>query len=247
MNFNAVSLIVALIGLPVAVNAQVNIEEYRTSKTGQLAKQQINFETNVKRSTTSLYAIHLGYIKPVTLPMDIQGFIISKINYGKTKSEEYLNDTFYHFRFFQKNNNEDITPEAYVQYENNQHSSTKERYLAGIGVRYHTFAQTISGTSLLNEWYKESNQISRVNAWRLSQYMIIKFQLNATNALNITFYFQPNIKNLSDIRYYSETQYTSKITNQIAYTSTLTAKYFSESTVFDDVELYFKSGLQFKI
>ena len=173
MNFKFIINLIGLFLLCNPINAQVNIEEYRQKKSGELAQQQINFETNIKRSTTSLYAIHLGYIKPVTLPMDIQGFIISKINYGKTKSEEYLNDTFYHFRFFQKNNTKHITPEAYVQYENNQHSSTKERYLAGIGVRYHTFAQTISGTSLLNEWYKESNQISRINAWRLSQYMII--------------------------------------------------------------------------
>ena len=61
MNFNFVILIFVLIGLPLSVNAQVNIEEYRTNTTGQLTQQQqINFETNVKRSTTSLYAIHLG-------------------------------------------------------------------------------------------------------------------------------------------------------------------------------------------
>ena len=68
-----------------------------------------------------------------------------------------------------------------------------------------------------------------------------------SNRLDIVFYIQPNLNDFSNIRYFSECGYTSMLSNSIAYASTLTAKYFSNSTSFKNVELFFESGLQVKL
>ncbi|MGC6368027.1 MAG: hypothetical protein ACON35_08545 [Candidatus Marinamargulisbacteria bacterium] len=227
--------------------AQVNIEEYRNSTSGQLVKQKINLQTEIQRSKKSLYAIHIGYLKPLKMDFGLNGFLITKINFGKSNGTEYLNNTFYHLRIFENQPTKNIIPESYIQYEKNKFSSTEERYLAGIGIRYKMNEFFIFGTSILNEWLKETITSSRTSTWRLSQYLQTTIQLNEINRLNVIFYLQPSLNDITNIRYYSESQFISKITNQIAYTSTLTAKFFSQSTVYDDVELYFKSGLSFKI
>ena len=137
------------------------------------------------------------------------------------------------------------TPELFFQNQNNPFGSTKHRSLIGIGLRYKK-NETINGTSIINEWYKENNSIEKFNQWRISQYITIKFKINDYNDLSSTLYVQPNIFNISDIRYFSENTFTSKISKKISYTSTLTGTFFSKSSNYKDIELYFESGLDFK-
>ena len=117
--------------------------------------------------------------------------------------------------------------------------------MIGIGLRYKK-NETINGTSIINEWYKEDNSVEKFNQWRISQYITIKFKINDYNDLSSTLYVQPNIFNISDIRYFSENTFTSKISKKISYTSTLTGTFFSKSSNYKDIELYFESGLDFK-
>tara|TARA_B100001121_G_scaffold265659_1_gene247809 strand:+ start:3388 stop:4125 length:738 start_codon:yes stop_codon:yes gene_type:complete len=226
---------------------QVNIEQYRND-TGSLEKkyhQHINITSSIKRSTVSLYSIGLKYFKPFYLT-NAKGFFISKINYGESNGSEYLNDTFYHLRIISSKTIFKVIPEAFLQYENNEFSLTSQRYLAGIGVRYQ-YGETTNGTSIINEWYQESSGIGRLNNWRLSQYIKFRFKFNKTNKIDSTIYIQPSIIDFSNIRYYSENTYISQITDAISYNSSLTAKFFSKSSDYNKVELFFDSGLQFKI
>jgi len=226
---------------------QVNIEQYRNN-TGSLEKkyhQHIYITSSIKRSTYSLYSIGLKYFKPFYLT-NTNGFFISKINYGESNGNKYLNDTFYHLRIILSKSIFKVIPEAFLQYENNAFSLTNKRYLAGIGIRYQ-FGETTNGTSIINEWYQESSGIGRLNNWRLSQYLKFRFKFNQTNQLDSTIYIQPSITDLSNIRYYSKNTHISKITDTISYNSSLTTKFFSKSHNYNKVELFFDSGLQFKI
>jgi hypothetical protein len=139
-----------------------------------------------------------------------------------------------------------VMPEAFLQYESKAFSLTNQRYLAGVGIRYH-YGKTTSGTSIIHEWYQESTRIGRLNNWRLSQYIKFRFKFNQKNLLDSAIYIQPSITDFRNIRYYSECTYISKITDTISYNSSLTAKFFSRSKAYNNVELFFDSGLQFKI
>ena len=239
--------LILLLLWPTFALCQVNIEQYR-SHSGALNKtyqEHINLTTSIKRSTSSLYSIGIKYFKPFEM-RHAKGFLLSKINYGEANNNTYINNTFYHLRIVSNQQWMRVIPEAFLQYENNEFSLTNQRYLAGIGIRY-THGDITNGTSIINEWYKESEGVTKLNNWRLSQYIKMGFKLNPTNKLNITLYVQPSVADFSNIRYYSESTYISQITDTISYNSSLTAKFFSKSSQFDAVELFFDSGLQFKL
>ncbi len=240
-----VCLLLFILTLPIL--AQVNVEQYRDGSGGLEAKYNefFNISTAIRRSTSSLYQIGIKYFRPFKF-QKANGFLLTKVNYGETDSNPFINNSFYHLRFVSKDKFFDVQPEAFLQFENNSYSLTNQRYLAGIGVRYGEKNMT-NGTSIINESYKESNGILELNNWRISQYLKMKFDLNPLNNLNITLYIQPSIVDLTNIRYYSETTYASKINDMLTYNSTLTAKFFSKSSQYDQVEYFFESGLQFKI
>ncbi len=227
--------------------AQVNIEQYR-DQAGNLEEkyhEHFNISTSLRRSTTSFYKVRLKYFRPFYFRRG-NGFLISNVNYGETDNNPFINDSFYHLRYIAKDAFFNVIPELFVQFENNSYSETKQRYLVGVGVRYRQGLST-SGTSVINESYKESDGILKLNNWRISQYLKAKFNLNQRNKLNVTLYIQPSIFDFSDIRYYSQSSYVSEINQMISYQSTLTAKFFSKSNTFNQVEYFFDSGLRFKL
>lgn len=233
------------------IYGQVNIEKFRNLKdSGKLLnsyRQILNINTAVNRTTSSFYSIGFNYFKAFKLNPLTHSFLITKMNYGKNDGEEFLNHNFYHLRIIGVNEIFNIKPEIYFQYEKNDFASTKERYLYGLGVRYKLSKKAVSGTSILNEWYKEKDQNSQNSKWRLSQYFQYRMIINKFNRLDTTFYIQPNINNFSDIRYFSEIIFSNQLTESISYNSTLTSKYYNKSKVFNEVELFFKSGLEFKL
>lgn len=231
----------------ILVFSQVNIEQYR-SKDGQLNKkfrESFNISTSFKRSTSSLYSIGFKYFRPLDLSY-ANGLFLTKINYGKSNQREYINDVFYHIRFLSKGRIRGYSPEAFIQYEHNKFSLTHRRYLAGLGVRY-LYKGMVQGTSIMNEWYRESSGIMTLSMWRLSQYISLSFVFNPFNRLTLSLYVQPSINDFTNIRYYSETTFMSQVNDFISYNSSLTAKFFSKSRGYDQVELFFESGFRFKL
>ena len=240
----------SLILLSVTLLGQVNIEQYRTNQTdGKLEEkfyEYINVSTSLKRSTTSMYDIGLKYFKPI-LTGNYEGFLITKLNYGKNKGSVYINNSFYHFRLIALESESAYgIPEIYLQYESNEYALTKERYLAGVGLRY-KFGDTISGTSVMNEWYRENDSSSRNNFWRISQYITFNFPINRYNKLSTTVYIQPSVADISNIRYYSESSFFSAINKFTTFKSTLSTRFYSDSIDFDSIEIFLDSGLEFKL
>ena len=229
---------------------QDSTRQYRNeNSSGELTdsfNQHFNLSSSIRRSTTSLYNIGIKYFKPLQLK-DYSGFFITKSHYGQANGETYINNSFFHLRLIQETNEKLVSiPEVFVQYESNSYALTTLRYLAGIGLRYEILNST-GGTSLINEWYKEDSNTSSENYWRISQYLNATFLINKMNKIDLTLYIQPSIFDLSNIRYYSELGYNSKINDYVSYKSTLTSKFYSNSSSFNDIELYFESGLDFKI
>ncbi len=240
------ALIALLLTSCIAIG-QVNIEQYRTTS-GELKEKYhefVNIATSLRRSTTSYYKVKLQYFRPFYMNTG-NGFLVSKVNYGETEGNPFENNSFYHLRFISKKPIYQFFPEVFFQYENNSYALTNRRYLFGLGVRYQYGIATI-GTTAISESYRESDGILKTNNWRISQYLKTNINLNENNDINIMLYIQPNIAKFSDIRYYSESSYVNKINELIAYKSTLIAKYFSESNDFKNVEIFFESGLQFKL
>ena len=232
------------ISISVHVFAQMAVDLHSDSiESNRYDNQHISVTTSFKRSTQSMYSIGLKYEKPFDI-LDANGHLITSINYGESNGTEYLNDARYHLKIISKKPQFNVTPEAFLNYETNKFSLTKQQYLAGIGIRY-SIGEIISGTALINEWYRES--IHYLNAWRLSQFVKFKFKFNPSNAFNSSLHIQPNVVNFNDVRIALENKFISQITKTISYQSTLTTKFFSKSQTFNNVELFFDSGLQFKL
>jgi hypothetical protein len=235
--------------LPFLVHGQVNIEQYRSSTaTGNINNgQYVNISSSIIRSVDSVYSIGVQYYKALPMSNVVDGFLISKIQYGERNGDAYMDRSFHHLRIVSEQSYGGVFPEVFGQYESNDSALTELRYLAGMGFRVPAFSQVIFGTSIISEWYQEAEMPVKEHVWRLSQYLKTFILFNSTNRLDIVFYIQPNLNDFSNIRYFSECGYTSMLSNSIAYASTLTAKYFSNSTSFKNVELFFESGLQVKL
>ena len=230
------------------IQAQVNIEQYREKTSmGAHKNQTISVSTSIAKNKTNYYSIGIKYIRNFEITPSYQGFFITKVHYGERNNTEYINDSFYHLRFINNNSFYGITPELYGQYEQNKFSATQYRYVAGIGGRYSIIEKIIGGTSILYESYEDEDNVSNQQVLRLSQYLTIDYDFNSNNTLSSTVYLQPAIENFSNIRTTFEIIYLSQLTNTIGYTSTFSGNYFSENTVYDYIELYFESGLTFKI
>ena len=248
MNYHFLIIIITI--LVSLSHGQVNIEQYRSKEIDGLLEKKfyehVNLSTSIRRSTSSLFSLGIKYFKPI-ITKGYEGFFISKLNYGESNSDTYLNNSFYHFRLIAIENSSAFgIPEVYFQYESNEFTLTNTRYLAGMGLRY-KFFDTVGGTSVMNEWYKENDATPKTNFWRLSQYITFIWTFNNSNKLSTTLYVQPSIIDIGNIRYYSEMSYDSKINKLISYKSTLTSKFYSNSESFDDIELFFNSGLEFKL
>jgi hypothetical protein len=232
--------------IPVLGYAQVNIEQYRSSTvTGNINNSQyVNISTSLTRSVDSLYSIGLQYYKAFSMSNALDGFLISKVQYGERNADVFLNRSFYHLRFISKQSYGEVFPETFFQYESNNSALTELRYLGGMGVRMSALPNVIVGTSVVLEWYKEDKMYVKTHAWRLSQYIKTAIEFNDVNRIDIVFYIQPKLNDFSNIRYFTECGYTSRLTKRLLYSATLTAKYFSHSSSFKDVELFYESGVR---
>jgi hypothetical protein len=238
--------ILILISFPII--AQVNIERYRSSDVnGKLDEYEsvLNIHANIQRSTNSQYKVGLTYVKPFLIESYANGFFISNMNYGERNGEEYVNNMFVHIRLIEKSDHS-IKLETYFQTENNAFTLNQKRTLTGLGIRY-KWGAFILGTSILYEWYKEADTIQVVQKERLSQYIQLTHILNAFNTLNTTVYIQPRLSDLDDIRYYSEIDLTTKLSENINYLSSFISQFYNKSNVFDKAELFFKSGIEFSL
>ena len=233
------------------VNAQVNIEQYRSfTVTGNLEEvfdSRLNINTSLRRSSSSLYTIGFEYFKPFEFNRYSNGFFITKGKYGESKGEEFTNSNFIHLRIITKERYMSVKPEIFMQYENNKFASTIERFLYGFGLRYTIYGEVINGTSIINESYREEDSEPQYSKWRLSQYLKLKFNFNEFNKLNVTLYVQPRISDLTDIRYFSEFIFLNGLNEKVSYKSTLKSIFYNKSNVFNKVELYFNTGFEFKL
>ena len=236
-----------LVLLMVNAYSQVNIESARShSEKGQLNRSHfLNFNSSVSKSITSFYSLGVDYFKRLTINELFHGFYLTRLNYGKRSSSDYINNEFHHFRLISNHNLMSVIPEIYAQYERDAFAATELRYLFGIGIRYSILDTIVSGTSLLSEWCQENDDSVTDHQWRISQYIKIMFQLTTDNFIQSTIYIQPNIQDISDIRFLLDGAFISKLNDLISYKLSILANYYSESSSYDDIELFLTSGLEF--
>ncbi|MBL6722632.1 MAG: hypothetical protein ISQ13_01335 [Candidatus Margulisbacteria bacterium] len=225
---------------------QVNIEQYRDNN-GLLKNQYhkvLDLSSEIQQGPYNMSSFGATYFKPFVLNK-VQGFFLTRINYGESNGKAYKNHSFYHLRIFDTSKINALTPEAYMQYEQRLYSSTQLRYLAGIGGRTTAHGLRL-GASIMNEWVKEINQDIIVNYWRLSMYMAHSTSFNQFNRVSGVIYFQPELFNLNNIRYHFEGVYLSDISPRVSYRASAQANLFSNSSVYSQTEWSIDTGFQFK-
>ena len=243
MNFLISVAFVILIG--VVLNAQVNIEQYRSSYDGNIDQSTFGFNANVQRSVSNLYKFGVHFIRPFSVTDSLEAFLISKIDDSKQDGDDVLDYKFFHIRVMDTSSDQLIVPEAYLQLENNNLSLLKYRYLIGGGFRY-SWMGMIVGTSVLHEWFQEYASHSR-SIWRLSQYVSKALVSHSLNSITCIVYIQPSLMKLQHIRFYGELVMRSSWTDDIATYAKFKTNYFSHSSVFRGVTLFFDSGIEFNL
>lgn len=200
------ALFLLLLNLTFAWGQVVNIENKRFYNDTTKFTGRAKFET-------------LGF-KNISNVFNFGGSINLQYHWGKSKLM-FVGDIFYlisdsflvddnaygHLRYNYQLNNL-ITFEAYLQAQFNKILKISSRTLGGAGVRLNVYADAHNklfyGLSALYEHQVDNPDHLEWNAVRMSTYFTYHLQVTHMIELANTFYYQPNISNISDKRLLNE-------------------------------------------
>lgn len=244
-------LIILTFFLDIIANSQVvNIEKQRTNDQTKKLQGTIDISVNYTKNNTELLQaknkIQLQYYQ------NKNSFLLfNELSQVKADQKSYLNDGFLHFRY-----NYDFKPkfligEAFTQYQYNRIKKLKHRYLAGFGPRIRlvdtTNIQSYIGPLLMYEYEILTENSAYTEKLRLSIYASVQFKFNEKLSFNHITYYQPWLKDFSDVRLNSETNLTVSITKNLSYKILFTLAYDTKPP--QDVNMLFytlSNGLSFK-
>ncbi len=230
------------------VFGQVNIERYRLRDANGRHKDPVTvlgLDASIRQSTSSRYAWGLRWVYPFRVGSRATGFVIGHYNYGRQNNTVYSNNYFSHIRLIGVTQRR-MKPEWFAQYEDDAFTLTTHRELMGVGLRYAITETLLAGTGILHEWYTESGQKTMASVTRLSQYIQWVLPVGDQGQWDITLYVQPDITQWESLRYYIDTALVTPITTGISHQTTLTLKQYTNSAVFNEVELFLKSGVSLR-
>lgn len=227
----------------IPVIAQVNIEANRDGNSHILNKTILGLNSSINSGYSNYYSIGFNAQKNIVEFEHIDGFAIIQVKYAKSGETTYINHRFIHLRFLEKREPEKPIPEMFVQFETNDHGIIKFRHVIGTSMRY-TALSAQMGTGILHEWFKESNETSTQKIVRISHYISLSFMLNAFTKLVSTTYIQPRIGDISNMRVFLESTIKNKLSPTTAIITTLKAKGYSKSTIFNGIDINIRSGIE---
>ena len=121
-------------------------------------------------------------------------------DYSRREKDESINEdnTFFHLRFARKISSL-LAAEFFIQNNEKPLEKIEERKLLGLGLRLSPIKDLRLGFGLFDENEKMINLKER-NTTRINSYLNYIFNISENTSFNTLIYFQPDIKDFSEIR-----------------------------------------------
>lgn len=146
---------------------------------------------------------------------------ISENNFQRVNKTGFVNDGFQHFRYNYKYT-DNITYEAFQQFQFNDVLKMKFRSLTGTGPRFTVFKNDSLKTRLyigvLYMYEYEEESTGKINRHhRNSNYVSFGFPIKKNITVDMISYFQPDIFNFSDFRFSAQGIFEIRLTEKLSY------------------------------
>ena len=184
--------------------AQVNIESVRKTdlKEGMNGSILINLKYAAGNTEYIIFnpELRFDYVKK-----SYHTFIIGSINRGEESEKIFIDEGFLHWRCILHHNNI-IAPEFFAQIEYNDFIKLENRNLAGTGVRIvckeiEKKFRLHAGIGLMYEYENYNDPAEGTKRlFRSTNYIAVVWNMNERIFFNLTGYYQPAIKEVSDFR-----------------------------------------------
>ncbi|MFC1563290.1 DUF481 domain-containing protein [candidate division KSB1 bacterium] len=229
--FRAVYISILLI-LPLSVSAQVNTERMRLERVENGFSGRISINFSLKSGNVEVFETGSGL--RLQLDADKQrAFVVGNLNFAKNRSVKLINRGFAHLRYnylFRKS----TRLEYFAQLEFNEFTRLFNRKLMGAGIKFDLYSGNDKGiyygSSVMYESehidiLKDSQDVSRTNRFRWSNYLVIKWDSGNGSALVNSIYIQPVFDEFNDIRILDEFDLQAGITSSLALVLSLRFRY----------------------
>jgi hypothetical protein len=146
---------------------------------------------------------------------------LTENNFQRVNKTGFINDGFQHFRYNYKYT-ENITCEAFQQFQYNDVLNMKFRSLTGTGPRFTVFNNDSLKTRLfigmLYMFEYEEESTGKINrAHRTSNYVSFGFPIGKNITIDLIAYYQPDIFNPDDFRFSSQGTLEIRINNKLSF------------------------------
>ena len=160
--------------------------------------------------------------------------LLNNLNFMRIDEENIMNSGFQHLRYnYTLKDSSFLTFELFGQHQYNPIKLLTQRLIAGMGPRFKLFdtpkAQIFVATPVMYEYEKLSDSLTSITRLiRLDFYTSIRWQLSKTLKMKSITYYQPHLSNFADYRISSETLFSFKITNKMAFSTGFEAIFDSD-------------------
>lgn len=216
-----ITFILILLHSPVCLHAQiVNIESARiqTDTTGWAGSggTGISLEKNTRKIFTVNLEAHVQYKTQKDLWL-----FLGDHSFLKGGNQKFVSNTFAHFRYNRKLNPW-LRWEVFTQLQNNVITQIKSRFLTGTGPRFKIMSYKkfrLYAASLIMYEHEQEKTFPAIthNDIRSSSYISFTFVPNDNVQLVSTTFYQPLLKNFSDVRIYNQVVLIVKASDHLSF------------------------------
>ena len=227
-----ITVVILLLNTQITTSQVVNIEKKRKEdKEGFVGKIAFGFHflDNGKKVIQATNSIDLQYNKGAHTILLINDFSFMTVD-----DESIVNSGFQHLRYnYIVKDSSFLTIEALGQYQYNPIKLLTQRFIAGGGPRFRLInkekMQLYIASPIFYEYELLSDSLTtETRLWRLDAYLAFSWKITDNLKLGSISYVQPDLMNFSDYRIASETVFTFKITDKLAFNTGLEANYDSD-------------------
>lgn len=224
---------VLLTGMALPAQAIVNIEELRMDETSPGWSNSTTLSFSGKRGNVheDKFSIN-GGLQWVSDDLQVRNLLLLTVNRDTAEGTTFSRDTFGHVRHTRQLT-EISALELFVQHQAQPLNDDYRRQLGGANGRFRVDERFINGYFGAGVMYEQRRVIPNAvgaverHDWRFNLYLNSRYELSDNAEFAVSFYVQPKVSDLSDIRSVINAGITSRVTRLFALT--LDVSYANES------------------
>lgn len=227
-------LVPALILFSTPVMAIINIEELRMDETqpGWAVSSTLDFSGKRGNLSEDQFTLN-GGVQWNRDDLAVKNLVLFTVSHDRAESVTYSEDYFLHVRHTREAT-ERASWEMFVQYQEEPLNNDYKRQLIGSNARFRIESFVINGYFGAGVMYEERfvspaplGRIER-DDWRFNFYLNSRHELSENADFALSFYVQPSVDDLGDIRSVINMGLTSRITRLFSLTLDLNYSHESE-------------------